>query len=578
MEEFPPEDLFTPDELTEEHRMIQDTARRFMLDQVMPNAEQLEKNDLELLVKLLKKAGDLGLLGAEIPEEYGGMGLDLLSSMLISEEIGRLASWSVSVGGHGGIGTYPVLYFGSEEQKKKWLPQLAAGTLLSSYALTEPHSGSDALAAKTRAVLSEDGQHYVLNGSKMWITNAGFADLMMVFAKVDGEKFSCFIVDTGTPGLSTGAEEKKMGLKGSSTRAVTLENVKVPKENLVGEIGKGHKIALNVLNIGRFKLGAWAVAGSKFALNDTIKYMQERTQFGKFLHEFGALQEKIGEMVTRIWVGESMNYRTAGLIERSLKAAESGDAMAKLKAVEEYAAECAMLKVWGSEAMDFVVDECVQIFGGYGYSAEYPAERPYRDSRINRIFEGTNEINRLTITGMLLKRTMDGRLNLMDALVEVQKELESGKPPEAGSGPIARERALVHASRSATLLCAGMAINAVGMDRPEEKHQEVLMRIADLVMEVYAQDSAWLRCQKLIQDRGEEKVQMQIDITRTYIDGSVEKVRSIGRRLLAAVAEGEALEEALGQLDHLLKHTPINTVRTRRRIAERVVEAGRYQV
>lgn len=578
VEESKPEDLFTPDQLNEEQRMIQETARRFMAEEVMPKVDQLEKLDLDLLVKLLKKTGEMGLLGAEIPEEYGGMGLDLLSSMLISEEIGRLASWSVSVGGHSGIGTYPVSYFGSEEQKKKWLPLLATGELLSSYGLTEPHSGSDALSARTKAVLSEDGQHYILNGSKMWITNAGFADLMMVFAKVDGTQFSCFIVETRSPGFVLGAEEKKMGLKGSSTRGLTLENVKVPKENLVGEVGKGHKIALNVLNIGRFKLGAWCIAGSKFALNDAIKYAKERTQFGKHLSEFYALQEKFGEMVTRIWVGESMNYRTAGLIEKAMKSVDKADSQGALRAIEEYAAECAILKVWGSEAMDFVVDECVQIFGGYGYSCEYPVERPYRDARINRIFEGTNEINRLTITGTLLKRTMSGRLNLMDALVEVQKELEGGSAPAAGTGPLAHEGQLVHASKSAALLCAGVAINAVGMDNPEEKHQEALMRISDLVMEVFAQESAWLRCQKLVNDRGEDKVQMQLDITRTYINDSVDKIRRIGRNLLASVSEGEALEESLGQLDTLLQHTPINTVRTRRRIAERVLEAGRYQV
>ncbi|MCE7873696.1 acyl-CoA dehydrogenase [bacterium CPR1] len=578
VEESSPKELFTPDELSEEHRMIMDTARRFMLDEVMPKAEQLEKCDLELLVKLLKKSGELGLLGAEIPEEYGGMGLDLLSSMLISEEIGRLASWSVSVGGHAGIGTYPVLYFGNEEQRKKWLPLLATGELISSYGLTEPHSGSDALAARTKAELSEDGQHYILNGSKMWITNAGFADLMMVFAKVDGTQFSCFIVDTKSPGFTLGAEEKKLGLKGSSTRGVTLENVKVPRENLVGEVGKGHKIALNVLNIGRFKLGAWCISGSKFALNDAIKYAKERTQFGKHLAEFGALQEKFGQMVTLIWVGESMNYRTAGLIEKALTSVDKKDSQAVLRGIEEYAAECAILKVWGSEALDYVVDECVQIFGGYGYSQEYPAERPYRDSRINRIFEGTNEINRLTITGTLLKRTMSGRLNLMDALVEVQKELEGGVSPAPGTGPLAREKTLVQASKSGALLCAGVAINAIGMDSPEEKHQEALMRISDLVMEVFAQESAWLRCQKLIDSRGEDKVQMQIDITRTYVNDSVDKVRRIGRNLLATVSEGEALEESLEQLDRLLKHTPINTVRTRRRIAERVLEAGRYQV
>ncbi|MCA9791247.1 MAG: acyl-CoA dehydrogenase family protein [Candidatus Eremiobacteraeota bacterium] len=577
LEDFPPEELFTPDELSEEHRMIRATAERFMLEEVMPNVDRIESKDLDFMRSVLRKAADLGLLGAEIPERYGGLALDLLSLMLIGEQISRLASFSVSFGAHAGIGTAPVLYFGNEQQKSKYLPMLASGELLSSYALTEPHSGSDALAARTKAVLSEDGTHYILNGNKMWITNGGFADLSMVFAKVDGDKFTCFIVETAWEGFAPASEEKKMGLNGSSTTGLVLENVKVPVENVVGEIGKGHKVALNVLNIGRFKLGAWCIAGAKFAINDAISYARERTQFGKHLHEFGAIKQKFGQMLVYTWIGDAMNYRTAGLIDRSLKALDPEDYSGILKGIEEYVIECAVLKVKCSEFLDFVVDECVQIFGGYGYSREYPAERAYRDSRINRIFEGTNEINRLTITGMLLKRAMAGRLMLMDSLMEIQNELEQGVTEEATGGPIGAERALVKASKKATLLAAGLAINTVGFDQPEEKHQEVLMRIADLVMEVFAQDSGWLRCQKLVDQRGEADNALQIDITRVFIHQSVSRVHQLARQLLADVVTDPAeLKMHLGAIDRLMAHTPINTVEPLRRLADRAIELGRY--
>ncbi|MGE0493485.1 MAG: acyl-CoA dehydrogenase family protein [Vulcanimicrobiota bacterium] len=577
LEDFPPAELFTPDELSEEHRMIRATAERFMLEEVMPNVDRIESKDLDFMRSVLRKAADLGLLGAEIPERYGGLALDLLSLMLIGEQISRLASFSVSFGAHAGIGTAPVLYFGNEQQKSKYLPLLASGELLSSYALTEPHSGSDALAARTKAVLSEDGTHYILNGNKMWITNGGFADLSMVFAKVDGDKFTCFIVETAWEGFAPASEEKKMGLNGSSTTGLVLENVKVPVENVVGEIGKGHKVALNVLNIGRFKLGAWCIAGAKFAINDAISYARERTQFGKHLHEFGAIKQKFGQMLVYTWIGDAMNYRTAGLIDRSLKALDPEDYSGILKGIEEYVIECAVLKVKCSEFLDFVVDECVQIFGGYGYSREYPAERAYRDSRINRIFEGTNEINRLTITGMLLKRAMAGRLMLMDSLMEIQTELEQGVTEEAAAGPIGAERALVKASKKATLLAAGLAINTVGFDQPEEKHQEVLMRIADLVMEVFAQDSGWLRCQKLVDQRGEADNALQIDITRVFIHQSVARVHQLARQLLAdVVADPAELKMHLGAIDRLMAHTPINTVEPLRRLADRAIELGRY--
>lgn len=568
--------LFTPDSLSEEHRMIRDMVASFMNDKVMPNVERIEGQEKGLMVNILREGAELGLLGAEIPEEHGGMGLDILSLMLIGEQVARLASFSVSYGAHTGIGTAPILYFASDEIKKKYLPKFATGELISSYALTENHSGSDALAARTRATLSEDGKHYILNGSKMWITNGGFADVAVVFAKVDGEKFTCFAVETDWEGFSAAAEEKKMGLKGSSTTALNLDNVKVPVENVVGEIGRGHKVALNVLNLGRFKLGAWCTAASKFAMNDAIEYAKERTQFSKHLVEFGAIQQKIGQMVTETWVGDAMNYRTAGMIDRAISAVEADDITGKLAAIEEYVIECSILKVKCSEQLDFVVDESVQILGGYGYSAEYPVERAYRDSRINRIFEGTNEINRLTITGMLLKRAMGGRLALMERLMGLQQELGDRQFGEMTDEPLGRETYLADASRKVTLLAAGLAVNVIGMNKPEENHQEQMMAIADMVMEVYAQDSALMRCQKLFDERGDEKTALERDILSVFVQQSSARVRESARTLLADVLEGKDLEMNLMAIEALLNKTPIGTCEPLRRIAARAVELGRY--
>lgn len=568
IQEFPVEQLLTPDKLDEEHRMIRDTAQRFMVERVMPNAEKLEKGDHETLKQLLREAAEIGLLGAEIPEDYGGMGVDLLSTMLITEEIARLASFSVTFGGHSGIGTAPVMYFGSEEQRQKWLPKLASCEVISCYALTENHSGSDALAARTKAVLSEDGSHYVLNGSKMWITNGGIADLSMVFAKVDGTQFSCFVVETNTPGFAAAAEERKMGLKGSSTTALSLENVKVPAENLVGEVGKGHKIALNVLNLGRFKLGAWCNAAAKYALNEAISYAKERTQFGKALAEFGAIRYKLAQMAIRCWVGDSMNYRTAGMIEKSLQAADKQDRNAVLKAVEEYVAECSILKVACSEFLDYVVDEAVQIHGGYGYSAEYAVERAYRDARINRIFEGTNEINRLTITGTLLKKVMSGKLNLGAGVQDTPAE-----------GMLGGLKKLVNDAKKGVLLAAGTSIQTVAMDNPEDKHQETLMAIADLAIEIFAMDSAWLRAHKLTQDRGAEKLELQYDILTVFVHEARTRLWVRCRQLLAnLLPAGDQLNGTLSQVDALLGGTPVNTQTPLQRIAAKVIEAGKYAI
>lgn len=566
LQDFPVQDLLTPDNLSEEHRMIRQTAERFMVERVMPNVEKLEHKDHETLKTLLREAADLGLLGAEIPEDYGGMGLDLLSTMLITEEIARLASFSVTFGGHAGIGTAPVLYFGNEEQKQKWLPKLAACEVISCYALTENHSGSDALAARTKAVLSEDGKFYHLTGSKMWITNGGIADLAMVFAKVDGKAFTCFVVETNTPGFAAAAEERKMGLHGSSTTALSLENVKVPVENLVGEIGKGHKIALNVLNLGRFKLGAWCAAAAKYALNDAISYSKDRAQFGKPICEFGAMRYKLAQMAIRCFVGDSMNYRTAGMIETSLSRVENKDPQASLKAIEEYVAECSILKVACSEFLDYVVDEAVQIHGGYGYSAEYAVERAYRDSRINRIFEGTNEINRLTITGSLVKKAMSGQLNMM-----------AGVQTSDTGDLLAAQKKQIIAAKNAVLLVAGSTIQTIAGDNPEEKHQEALMAIADLAIEIYAMDSTWLRTAKLIQERGADKVQFQQDILDVFLQEATTRLWTRSRQLLAnLMPAGEALQKTLGKVDALLGQPPVNIQQPLARIATRLLEAGKY--
>lgn len=564
-QDFAVADLLTPDNLSEEHRMISQTAERFMVERVMANADKIEKKDHEMLKTVLRESAELGLLGAEIPEEYGGTGLDLLSTMLITEQIARLASFSVSFGGHSGIGTAPVRYFGNEEQKKKWLPKLAACEVISCYALTENHSGSDALAARTKAVLSEDGTHYILNGSKMWITNGGIADLSMVFAKVDGKHFTCFVVETNTPGFAASAEEHKMGLHGSSTTALTLENVKVPVENLVGEIGKGHKIALNVLNLGRFKLGAWCAAAAKYALNDAISYAKDRQQFGKSISEFGAIRYKLAQMAVRCWVGDAMNYRTAGMIETSLGKTDEKDSVAALKAIEEYVAECSILKVACSEYLDYVVDEAVQIHGGYGYSAEYAVERHYRDSRINRIFEGTNEINRLTITGSILKKAMSGKLNLAAGVTEVE------------SNVLQAEKKLIGNAKKACLLAAGTAIQTIAADNPEEKHQETLMRIADLAIEVFAMDSAWLRAAKQAGEKGEDKMELQKDILNVFLVDSTTRLWTNARQLLAnLLPAGEALQKTIGKIDFLVGAPPANTQLPLQRIAAKLLDAGKY--
>src|SRR5215472_13077826 len=461
LEERQTSEVFTPEDFSEQHQLIGQTTEQFAVNEILPNVEKIEHKEFQVTRDLLKKAGDLGLSGVEIPEGYGGLEMDKVTSAVIADHIAKYAGFATTWGGHSGIGTLPIVYFGTEEQKKKYLPRLAAGEMVGAYALSEASSGSDALNCRARAMLSSDKKHYVLNGEKMWITNAGFADLFTVFAKVDGEKFTAFLVERTFPGFSIGAEEHKMGIRGSSTCPIILNDCKVPAENLLGEIGKGHVIAFNILNIGRFKLGAGCVGGARTSLQAAIAYAKQRKAFGKTIAEFGLIREKLADIATGVYVGESLAYRTVGMIDEALRDIDKHrpDASTQIrKGIEEYAVECSILKVWGSEMLDQVVDHVVQIYGGYGFVEEYPAERAYRDSRVNRIFEGTNEINRMIITGWLMKRAMSGQLALMPAIKKLMDEVMSG--PSAGEdleGPLAEEHKLLANAKKLGLFAAGVA-------------------------------------------------------------------------------------------------------------------------
>jgi len=576
IEERTPEEVFTPEDFTEEHRMIADTARQFMDNEVVPRVEDLEKKDWALARELVQKGAELGFIGATVPEEYGGLGLDQVSGAIIGEYLGRSASFATTMGAQGGIGLLPILYYGTEEAKRKYIPKIVTGELITAYALTEAGSGSDALAAKATARLSEDGKTYVLKGEKMWITNGGFADLFVVFAKVDGEKFTGFIVER-QEGLTSGAEEHKMGIKGSSTTALALDGVKTPAENLLGEVGKGHKIAFNILNIGRFKLGAMCCGGMKLMTSEAVRYANERRQFGKPISSFGAIKRKLAEMATRTWVGEAMIYRTLGLIESAINAAaDAADPESKLRAIEEYAAECSAIKVSLSEYCDYVADEMVQIFGGYGYSADYPAERAYRDSRINRIFEGTNEINRMLIPGMLMRRAVAGRLALLQAAQALMDELLSPSLPslEEDESVLAAEGRLARNAKKVALMVLGTAAQKYMTALADE--QEVLLGASNIVMDVYAMESAILRAQKLAARQGEEQSALYLDMVRVFCNDAVERVEAEARNTLAAISEGDELRTLLAALRRFTKHTPVNTVAARRRIADAMIRANKY--
>jgi len=573
--ELTPEEVFTPEDFNEEHRMIAETTRQFMDNEVIPRVEELEKHDWKLSRELIKKAADLGLVGANIPEEYGGLGLDQTSGALIGENIGRSASFATTLGAESGIGLLPIVYFGTDAAKEKYLAKIAAGDLITAYALTEAGSGSDAMAAKATARLSEDGTHYMINGEKMWITNGGFADIFVVFAKVDGDKFSAFIVER-QPGLTSGAEEHKMGIKGSSTTALVLSDVKTPVENLLGEVGKGHKIAFNVLNIGRFKLGAMCIGGMKLMCQESVRYANERHQFGKSISSFGAIKSKLAEQCIRTWVGESMIYRTLGMIETGIGAVDTKDMDARLRAIEEYAAECSIIKVALSEYCDFVADEMVQIYGGYGYSADYPAERAYRDSRINRIFEGTNEINRLLIPGRLMKSALSGNLPLLPAAQALMDEILSPQMAtfDDDEQVLVAEQKLTKNAKKVALMTLGTAAQKYMIKLADQ--QEILMGIADIILDTYAMESAILRAQKLAAADGEEAAARYIDMTRVFCNDAVERIEARAKNTLAAMSEGDELRTLLAALRRFTKLTPMNTVTARQRIADVVIQANKY--
>jgi alkylation response protein AidB-like acyl-CoA dehydrogenase len=577
VESCTPEDVFSPAELTDDQKLIGQTAEEFVRNEVVPVIPDLEQHKPGLMAELLKKAGEIGLLGGGVPEEYGGAGLDKVSTVQLAERLSAYASFGVSHGGHSGIGTLPIVFFGTEQQKKKYLPILATGEKLSAYCLSEPQAGSDAQNSRTRAVLSPDGKSWILNGQKMWITNGGFADVYIVFAKVDGEKFSCFIVERGFPGFSAGAEEKKMGLKGSSTTAIFFENCQVPKENLLHDIGRGHIVAFNILNAGRFSLGAYCTGGSKGTLETASKYAKERVAFGKPIAEFGLIRAKLAEMAIRIFAVESMIYRSAGLMDRAIAAAGDGadKSQQSMKVFEEYAIESSISKVYGSELLDFVVDEAVQIFGGYGFHEDYPVARSYRDSRVNRIFEGTNEINRMLIIQMLMKRATSGALPLMQAGAKLREEIMAGPSfEEPPGGDWAEEERILAGVKKAFLLVAGAALEKYRERLADQ--QEVVAALSDIVMECYAIESSLRRVQKAEAARGAASVAVMGDAARVFLHDATDRVEVGARRALAAVLEGDMLRTQLAVLRRFLKREPADTVAMRQRVAAAVQAGDRY--
>jgi len=577
IDERNPQDVFTPEDFTDQHQLIAQTAEEFANKEIVPNIEKMEHKDFAVSRELVRKAGELGLSGVDVPEEYGGMQMDKVTSAIIADRLAKYGGFSTTWGAHTCIGTLPIVYFGTEEQKKKYLPGLASGQTVGAYALSESSSGSDALNCRTRAALSADGKHYLLNGEKMWITNAGFADLFIIFAKVGGEKFTAFIVERGFPGFSVGAEEHKMGIRGSSTCPLILNDCKVPVENVLGELGKGHHIAFNVLNVGRFKLGAGCVGSARNCIEGAIAYAKQRKAFGKVIADFGLIREKLANMAAGIFTGEAMAYRTAGMMDAAIAELPGHDDMAGVrKVIDEYAVECSILKVWGSEFISYVVDEAVQIYGGYGFVEEYPAERNYRDVRVNRIFEGTNEINRLVITGFLLKRAMSGQLPLMAAIKKLMDEVLSGATDEGDEGALAAERKLVATARKIGLFAAGIATQKY-MQAIQDQ-QEIMGAIANMVIETYAMESAVLRAQKLAARNGEAGCAHAIAMARVYISGAMERIESAARMVLAACSEGDMLRSQLAILRRLCKYEPFNTVALRQTIAQKVIESGKYLV
>jgi alkylation response protein AidB-like acyl-CoA dehydrogenase len=572
-----PVDVFTPADLTDDQRLIGQTAEEFVLKEVFPFIKDLENKKPGLMPELVKKGGEVGLMGGGVPEEYGGAGLDKIATTVLTEKLSIYGGFAVTHGAHAGIGTLPIVYFGTEAQKKKYLPKLATGEWIGAYCLSEPQAGSDAQNSLTRAQLNPEGTHYILNGQKMWITNGGFADIYIVFAKIDGDKFTAFIVERAFPGFKPGNEEHKMGIHGSSTTPIFLENCKVPKENLLHEIGRGHIVAFNILNAGRFTLGASAVGGSKYVLMTSSKYAKERKAFGKQIGEFGLMKEKLAEMAIQIFAVESMVYRSAGNIEAAMAAASgSGDKIQNtMKVLEEYAIESSIAKVYGSEMLDFVVDEGVQIFGGYGFHEDYPVCRAYRDSRINRIFEGTNEINRMLIIQMLMKRAMGGQLPLIPAAMKLADEILAGPSfEEAPEGVLAAEARVVANAKKMFLQASGGAVQKFRERLADE--QELIGALSNVVMEIYAMESCLLRAQKAAAAKGEPATQTMIDAARVFINDAAERAEHEAKRAIAAVHDGDMLTTQMAVLKRFAKRAPVDTIALRRRVAAAVQSQDRY--
>jgi alkylation response protein AidB-like acyl-CoA dehydrogenase len=575
-----PEDVFTPADLNDDQRLIGQSAEEFVIKEVMPHVKNLEAKKPGLLPELVKKAGELGLLSGGIPEQYGGAGLDKVATTVLTEKLSIYGGFAVTHGAHAGIGTLPIVYFGTEEQKKKYLPKLATGEWIGAYCLSEPQAGSDAQNSLTRAELTPDGKHYILNGQKMWITNGGFADIYIVFAKIDGEKLSAFIVERTFPGIKPGNEEHKMGIHGSSTTPVFLENCKVPKENLLHEAGRGHIVAFNILNSGRFTLGASAVGGSKYVLATAAKYAKERKAFGKAIGDFGLMREKLAEMAIQLFAVESMIYRSAGNMETAM-ASNNGSENASekiqntMKVLEEYAIESSIAKVYGSEMLDFVVDEAVQIFGGYGFHEDYPVCRAYRDSRINRIFEGTNEINRMLIIQMLMKRALGGQLALIPAAMKLADEILAGPSfEETDDGVLAVEATVVDNCKKIFLQSAGGAVQKYREKLADE--QELVAALSNIVMEIYAMESSLLRAQKAANAKGQAAAQPMINAARVFISDAAERVEHEAKRAIAALHEGDMLTTQISVLRRFAKRAPVDTIALRRNVAAAVQSQDRY--
>jgi butyryl-CoA dehydrogenase len=575
-----PADCFFPEDFTEEHRQIAQTTSEFAMNEVVPMSDQIEAKDFSVTRRLIKEASELGLTSVDIPEEYGGLEMDKVTSAIVAENIAKQGSFSVAFSAHVGIGTLPIVWYGTPDQKKKYLPKLASGEFIGAYALSESTSGSDALNARTLALLSNDGQSYTLNGEKMWISNAGFADLFTVFARCEvkegkdagKERLTAFLVERGTPGFTVGKEEHKLGIRGSSTCSLILADCKIPAANLLGEVGKGHHIAFNILNVGRYKLGNAAVGAARMCTGNGIRYAKERKAFGKAISEFGMIQEKLANCAVGIFIGEALSYRTVGMIDTALAGVDKHDTSAIQKAIEDYAVECSIVKVWDSEMLDQVVDDVVQIYAGYGYVEEYPAERAYRDSRVNRIFEGTNEINRLIITGWLMKSAMSGKLALMPAIKQLMDDVMAGPlEQEDREGPLAEEYALLASAKKLTLFAAGAATQKYMQQLADQ--QEVMGAIADMIIEVYAMESGILRADKM---SAKGNVEIPIAMARIYAEVAMEKIELAARRVIAAVAEGDMLRTQLTILRRLAKHDPVDTIGLRREIARHVIRAGKY--